>query len=195
VGPGGTVLAGTNFTTIGTLTVTNGVTLQGNTYVKLNAATKTNDVISAINGPAIAYGGTLTLTNISASSFAAGESFQIFSATNYSGAFTSIVPATPGAGLAWNTNTLSSGILSVIVSATPAQPGITSIILTGNQLVISGTNGTAGQQYNVLESTNLLTPLANWKSISTNTFSGQAFSVTNTVNPNVPQNFYLIRLP
>jgi fibronectin-binding autotransporter adhesin len=196
VGPGGTVLAGTNFTAIGLLSVSNNVALQGDTYVKLNAATKTNDVIITTNtSGAISYGGTLTLTNISATPFAAGESFQIFSATNYSGAFTSIVPVTPGAGLAWNTNTLSSGILSVVVGTAPAQPGITSITLSGTQLVISGTNGTAGQQYNVLESTNLLTPVANWTPISTNTFSGSAFSVTNTVNPHAPQNFYLLRLP
>lgn len=195
VGPGATVSAGTNLTAIGLLSVSNNVTLQGNTYVKLNAATRTNDVIITTNTTgAITYGGTLTVTNISATPFAVGNSFQIFSASNYSGAFTSIVPATPGAGLAWNTNTLASGILSV-VTGVAQQPHITSIGLSGGSLIISGTNGTAGQQYNVLESTNLLAPLANWTPISTNTFSGSAFSVTNTVNPHAPQNFYLLRVP
>ena len=82
-----------------------------------------------------------------------------------------------------------------VVAGVVQQPHITSIALSGSNLIISGTNGTAGQQFNVLESTNLLVPLANWTPISTNTFSGSAFSVTNTVNPLAPQNFYLLRLP
>ena len=190
----GTISAGTNLTSTGTLTVSNNLTLQGNALIKLNPGAATNDLISVPAG-AITYGGTLTLANVSGS-YAVGNNFQIFSGASYSGAFSSIIPATPGNGLAWNTNNLATtGILSIVPGAVVSQPGITSITLSGSQLVISGTNGAAGQQYNVLESTNLLTPLANWTPISTNTFSGSAFSVTNTVNPHAPQNFYLLRLP
>jgi autotransporter-associated beta strand protein len=194
ISAGGTVSAGTNLTSTGTLTISNNLTLGGNALIKLNPGAATNDLISVANG-AITCGGTLTLNNVSGS-YAVGNSFQIFSGASYSGAFSSIVPAAPGNGMAWNTNNLATtGVLSIVPGAVISQPGITSITLSGNQLVISGTNGTVGQQYNVLESTNLLMPLSNWKSISTNTFSSAAFSVTNTVNPNAPQNFYLIRLP
>ena len=67
--------------------------------MKLNGAS--NDGLSA--GGTLTYGGTLTLTNISAP-LAAGNSFTLFSAAGYSGSFATISPATPGAGLAWNTN-------------------------------------------------------------------------------------------
>jgi hypothetical protein len=190
----GTISAGANVNSTGTLTISNNLTLQGNAFIKLSPGAATNDLINVASGT-ITYGGTLTLANVSGS-YAIGNNFQIFNGSSYSGAFNSIVPATPGNGLAWNTNSLAmTGILSIVPGAVISQPGISSITLSGNQLVISGTNGTAGQQYNVLESTNLLTPLANWRPISTNTFSGPVFNVTNTVNPNAPQNFYLIRLP
>lgn len=195
VNPGATVSAGTNNTATGVLTVTNGVTLEGNTLMKLNPSTKTNDVFSAIDGSAITYGGTLTLTNTSASPFAVGNSFQLFSATNYNGAFTSVVPATPGAGLAWNTNNLSTSGILTVVSSGVLQPGISSISLSGTNLIISGTNGTAGGQYNLLETTNLTLPLASWTVLPTNTFPAQIFSITNVVNPHAPQSYFMIRVP
>ncbi len=194
VGAGATVSAGTNYNNIGTLTVTNGVTLAGNTLLKLNAATKTNDVILATNSPGITYGGTLTVTNISATALAAGNSFQLFTAASYSGAFTSIVPATPGAGLLWNTNTLSSGALSIVSGVVP-QPHITGMSLSGGTLIINGTNGVAGEQYNLLTTTNLALALTNWTVLPTNTFSAGTFSITNAVNPNAPQSYYILRVP
>jgi fibronectin-binding autotransporter adhesin len=194
VGAGATVSAGTNSTTTGLLTVTNGVTLQGNTLLKLNPATGTNDVISAINTNNINYGGTLTLTNISATPLAAGRSFKLFAAATYTGAFTSIVPATPGAGLLWDTDGLTNGILSIVSSVVP-QPGITSISLSGTSLIINGTNGLAGEQYNILTTTNLTLPLAQWTVLPTNTFSAGTFSLTNSVDSSVPQSYYIIRVP
>jgi fibronectin-binding autotransporter adhesin len=192
-GPGSTVSAGTNSTAIGLLTVTNDVTLEGDTFMKLNPLAKTNDVITTAGGGAIAYGGTLTLTNVSTSSFAVGNSFKLFTATNYSGAFTSIVPATPGPGLAWSTNTLSGGVLSVV--AGQLQPIISSINLSGTNLVISGVNEVQGEQYNLLTSTNLLAPLGTWTVVTTNTFSGGIFSITNSTHANMPQSFYILRVP
>jgi len=194
VGAGATVSAGTNSTTTGLLTVTNGVTLQGNTLLKLNPATGTNDVISAINTNNINYGGTLTLTNISATPLAAGRSFKLFAAATYTGAFTSIVPATPGAGLLWDTDGLTNGVLSIVSSVVP-QPGITSISLSGTSLIINGTNGLAGEQYNILTTTNLTLPLAQWTVLPTNTFAAGTFSLTNSVDSSVPQSYYIIRVP
>jgi hypothetical protein len=139
-------------------------------------------------------GGTLTVTNISGSPFAVGNSFHLFNAAAYTGTFTGISPATPGAGLLWNTNNLASGVLAV-VSGAVLQPGITGISLVGTNLVINGTNGLAGEQYNVLTTSNLTLPLANWTVLPTNTFSAGTFSITNGVNSGAARGFYIIRVP
>ena len=138
------------------------------------------------------YGGTLTPTNIDVGSLVAGDSFQLFKAGSVTGNFASIA-GSPGVGLVWNFSP-ASGVLSVVSSVVP-QPHITSISFSGTSLVINGTNGTSGQQYEVLTSTNLTVPLTNWVSIATNQFPGNAFSVTNTVSPGTPQDFYILRVP
>jgi hypothetical protein len=101
------------------------------------------------------------------------------------------------AGVTW-TNTLSSNgtiTAGVAGSGPAAQPHITSVSLSGTSLVISGTNGTAGRQFNVLTSTNLALPLSLWKTNTTGTFNAGNFSVTNTVSPTDPHNFYILQVP
>jgi hypothetical protein len=52
----------------------------------------------------------------------------------YGGTFTSIVPATPGAGLLWNTNTLASdGTLRVVSTSATSM----TVQMSGNQLDLS----------------------------------------------------------
>jgi hypothetical protein len=58
--------------------------------------------------------------------------------------------------------------------------------------VISGTSGTATYQFVVLSSTNLMLPLSQWTPVVTNTFTGGSWSTTNTVDPSVPQIFYML---
>src|SRR6185503_10156536 len=117
-------------------------------------------------------GGTLSLTNL-AGILAGGDSFKLFSATNYVGSFASIVPSQPGLGLRWDTSALNlagaaGGIIKIV--ALP-RPNITSISQSGGNVTISGTNGTAGATYRVLTSTNIaLTPLTGWTIMATNTF-------------------------
>jgi hypothetical protein len=122
-----------------------------------------------------------------------GQSFQLFVATNgYSLNFSSVT--LPSAtGLTW-TNTLTTDGRITAGVVPPAQPIITSISLSGTSLVISGTGGTAGFQFAVLTSTNLVLPLSQWTPIVTNTFTGGNFSVTITVDPSVPQNFYMLKV-
>lgn len=186
-GAGSTVAPGTTNTT-GALTMTNNVTLAGNALFKLNGTT--NDLLTA--GGTLAYGGTLTLTNISGMPLAAGNSFKLFNAAGYSGAFAAISPATPGAGLTWNTNALSSsGVISVVSSAPPT---ISSITISGGNIIISGSTGGASGSYDLLTSTNIAAPLANWTVAASGTFGGSTFSVTNAVGAG-SQQFYLIRVP
>ena len=188
--------AGTN-TTIGITTGANATgAIKANGTVKLNGTTLlkldgsgVNDQIQA--GGAITYGGTLNLVNISGAPYVAGNSFQLFSGTSYSNSFASIVPATPGAGLAWDTSQLNSlGFLNV-VNAT--HPVISSTAVSGGNLIFSGSGGSANGTYYVLTTTSLTNALSNWTVVSTNTFdAGGNFSVTNAINPANPQRFYSI---
>lgn len=189
-GPASTVSPGTNVTT-GTLTVSGNATLGGNALFKLNGSS--SDMLSV--GGSVAYGGTLTLTNISATPLAAGDSFKLFNAASYGGAFSSISPAIPGAGLVWNTNNLAvNGTLSV-VSTAPAT--ITSLTVSGTTLTIRAANGADGGPFVLLESTNLLLPIGQWTPILTNAFdgSGNLNLSTNIINTNNPLEFYILQMP
>jgi autotransporter-associated beta strand protein len=183
------ITTGANAT--GTLSAAAAITLGGTTIIKLNGS-GTNDSIQS-TGAGITYGGTLNLVNISGAPLAVGNSFQIFNAGSYGGSFASITPATPGTGLAWDTTQLSSGVLNVV--AAPSQPVVTSVVISGGNLIFSGTNGVANASYSVLTSTNLAVPLANWTALSTNTFDvNGAFHVTNAVNAAIPKRFYVLKL-
>jgi len=193
--PSGTTAAlginwgGTN--AVGAIAASANVSLNGTTVIKLDGS-GTNDMVQAAAN--ITYGGTLNLVNISSSPLAAGNSFHIFSAAAYSGSFAGITPGTPGAGLAWNTNQLGNGIVSVVTA--PAQPVIGSVKASGGNLVFSGTGGTAFGTYYVLTTTNLATPLANWTPLFTNAFDSSGnFSVTNAINAGTPRLFYLLKTP
>jgi len=194
VGSGAVLSPGGTNTTIGITTGSNptggiaasgNVTLGGTTVIKLNGTT--NDTVLA--GGSITYSGTLNLANISGSALVGGTSFKIFNAATYGGSFSGITPATPGAGLTWNTSQLSSGIISISGGSGVV---ISSTRLVGTNLVLSGSGGTASAPYNVLTTTNLLSNV--WIPIATNSFDSSGnFSVTNAIVPGVPQEFYLIK--
>jgi autotransporter-associated beta strand protein len=184
VNPGATLSPGNS---IGALTITNTVTLVGVTFIELNKSFQTNDIVRSFS--TINYGGTLQLTNL-IGTLDTTDTFRLFVASNYSGAFTDIVPATTGTGFAWDTTQLAvNGTLRL--AALP-KPGINSATVSGNKLVLNGTNGISGGLYILLSSTNLATPLSNWLPLATNTFdfSGR-FSYTNSII--IPQQFFVIQ--
>ena len=195
VGAGAAISPGADSATIGMLTVSNNVTLGGTTLMKINATTGANDVLASSN--TIAYGGILIVTNLSGTP-TNGQSFQLFVSTNYDNTtpFSSVILPV-ATGLTWTNNLAVNGTITAGVtgSGQVAQPHITSVSLSGTGLIISGTNGTAGSSFAVLTSTNVALALTNWTPVVTNTFSGGNFSVTNTVNPNAAQNFYILRVP
>lgn len=198
VSPGATLApAGTNTTIgittganpVGAISALDNITLGGTTLIKLNGS-GANDAVYADG--TITYGGTLNLVNISGTPLAAGNSFQVFTASSYSGSFASITPATPGPGLAWDLTKLNSGIINVI--SAPAQPFVSSVTVSGGNLIISGTNGSAGGNYVVLTSTNIALPLTNWAPITTGSFDNTgAFHATNAINPALNRSFYIIQ--
>lgn len=192
---GGTITAGAA-NAAGNLTVAGNVTMQAGAtcFMELNKTAASNDQLRAIAGTAttITYAGTLSLNNL-AGTLAPGDSFKLFSATNYAGSFSAITPATPGDGLQWVTSALNtSGTISVAILPIPK---ITSIGMVGSNLVISGTNGPANGTYWVLTSTDVSLPLASWTSVATNTFNGSGnFSYTNGAATD-PQRFYTVLVP
>ena len=141
----------------------------------------------------LAEGGALNVTNISAAALANGDSFRLFDAASYSGSFAEFVLPPLSGNLVWNTNGLrNSGVLSVV---TLSAPTITSIQISGANLIVSGSGGINSWPYYLLSSTNLALPAAQWTRIATNQFDGAGnFIVTNPLDSSSAQTFYRVQL-
>jgi len=69
-------------------------------------------------------------------------------------------------------------------------------ILAGTYLILSEVGGQSGATFVVYSATNVTTPLASWVPIQTNLFdSFGAFKVTNALNTNIPQQYFILKLP
>ena len=86
---------------IGTLTLGSSPTLGGTVTMEINKAgvTLTSDKLIVTGNP-LAYAGTLTVTT-SGNTLTGGETFDLFDATSFSGAFTATNLPSLGAGLNW----------------------------------------------------------------------------------------------
>jgi hypothetical protein len=185
----GTITAGDG--AIGTLAVNGNLTNSGAMFMKLNIQAGTNDQIVGVS--ALVYGGTLVVTNL-AGTLASGNSFPLFAATSYQGAFTSISPATPGSGLVWDLTGLTNNGTLKIAAGASNPPHVGGIAASGSSVILSGTGGTAGANYYVVASTNVALPLSNWTRLATNAFdAGGGFNITNVMN--APLMFFRIELP
>jgi autotransporter-associated beta strand protein len=173
---------------LATLVITNLVSLQGTTVMDINGAT--NDLITG--AASITYGGTLNLV-FAPGSLALSNSFKLFNAVNYSGGFSTIVPPTPGTGLAWDASQLTaSGVVGV---TTAPRPIITSSFVSAGGFILGGTNGIPNAPFCVLASTNLAQPLSTWIRTATNFFKPDGtFVITNSLEPAQSQQFYLLQL-
>ncbi|MGH7951899.1 MAG: beta strand repeat-containing protein, partial [Limisphaerales bacterium] len=192
-GNGSTLAVGFSGSTY-TLTVSGNLTFgAGSTnIVDVNKTTSVaNDKVSGL--ASVTMDGTLVINNLG-NVLASGDAIQLFSATNYSGGFANIIPATPGAGLAWDTSTLDNDGALRVVAVAMLRIG-TATVSAGN-FVLSGSGGTPGNDYSVLSQTNIAEPLSNWTVIGTGTFDGSGnFSFTNSITPETPNRFYLISVP
>jgi autotransporter-associated beta strand protein len=112
---------------IGTLAFAGNLTLAGSgtTVVEISKAANTNDLASVTG--TLAYGGTLTVTNLSGQ-VAPGDSFKIFNAAAYSGVFTTFnLP--PLVNASWvTTNLTNNGTISVIAGGSP----VTAVLWHGD---------------------------------------------------------------
>jgi hypothetical protein len=122
---------------------------------------------------------------------------------NVAGATTSALALSAlAAGDAASYTVIVTNIAGSITSAPPAiltvlaPPSISSAVLSGSNLMLSGSGGIAGNTYYVLSSTNVALPLASWTSAATNTFAGDgSFSITNSVDPGQPTMFFMLQIP
>jgi len=159
--------------------------------ISKNGATLTNDQIQVAG--TLTYGGSLTVTNLGSTALAAGDRFQLFSAAPFAGTFATIALPPLGTGLAWVNNLLVDGSIEIVAAR---QPGFASIRLSGGNVILAGTNGTANATYTVLAATNVALPVANWVSLATNRFDASGhFSFTNLIVPEIPQRFFQLRTP
>ncbi len=93
----------------------------------------------------------------------------------------------------------ASGTIYRIRTTPPSRPAprVTSLSRAGADLLLTGSNGAAGDLCQVLMSTNLEEPLDQWTPIATNMFDATgsfSLTMTNAVNPAAPQRFYILQL-
>ena len=120
---GGTLAADPDVVT-GTLSISNSLTFSaGSTNamrINKTGGTTASDLVQGLTS--VAYGGTLTVTNITsdANQLAAGDVFYLFNASSYSGGFASYnLPALP-TGLTWDKSQLTvNGSIQVLAGTTP----------------------------------------------------------------------------
>jgi len=194
VSPGATLAPAGSNTTIGVtvganaegaIAAANNVTLQGTTIIKVDAS-GTNDLVTA--GGTMQYGGALQVVNVGATAFTVGQSFTVFKAASFNGAFAT-PPAGPGPGLTWDLSQLASG--KIIVAS---KPTLTATLVNGS-LNLTGANGADNATFYILTSTNAAAPLSQWKPVSTNSYNGSGtFNLSLPLTNAAPQNFYIIKM-
>ena len=181
---------GTN--TLGTLTVTNNLVLQAGSTNVLEVSkvggTATSDLVVATN---VTYGGTLMVLG-AGGVFVAGDTFKLFSAGSYGGAFSPIIPPV---GTTWDTSKLAvDGTIKLLTVVRPRFTGGT-VTNGGFQLAFSGV---AGSSYSVWATTNVAASpiVSTWTPIVTNGLFGITGMATFLDSAtNYPARFYTISYP
>lgn len=190
VASGGTLSPGIS---IGKIVLNDSPVMQGNIFMEINQSgpTLTNDQIQVVNS--LAYGGSLTVSNLGPDALALGDSFQLFSADNYSGAFSFLSLPTLPSGLIWKNNLLLDG--SIVVANKPA-PSINGISQSGTNLIFSVTGGLAGGSWDLLTSTDVASPVASWTTNISGIFDEFGnVNFTNAIDLTEPQRYFLINSP
>ena len=155
---------------IGTLTISNALNLNGTTYIELNQAAATNDNLSGLTS--VNFGGVLSLVNL-AGTLTTNDSFKIFSAASYGGAFTSITPTIPSPGLAWDGSTLTSdGTLRILQTVSLAPMNIGTLINNGT-LTLSWPADHIGWRLQTQTNDSFTGLGTNWQDVAGSTLTNQ----------------------
>ncbi len=181
----GTVSPGAS---IGALTFNNDLSLAGTSIMELSKdGGLTNDTVT-VNG-ILTFGGTLQVVLTGSTPLAVDDTFKLY---NFLGTPTGSLTLNLPAGYTWDTTRLSvDGTIKVtgVLSA----PQIGTVTVSGGNLTMTGTGGSAGGTYHILSSTNVALPLAAWSPVLTNSFAADG-SFTNTlpVLSSEPRRFYIV---
>jgi autotransporter-associated beta strand protein len=192
LGNGATLAPGSN--AIGSLTFSNALTFaDGSTnLLAFSKSPLTNDLVLVRSS--LTIGGTLVLTNISATALGASDSFKLFDAPGYSGSFSHLLLPPLAANLAWDTTDLTNdGTLAVISLAPPA---FSSLMPLGNGTFRLVFSGTPGQDYELRAATNItLAPFTSWSLLDSGTFGAGSITLDDFQATNFSQRFYRLRSP
>jgi len=181
---------------LGALTVNADLTLSAGstTSMEISKAAATNATIAGIG--TLTYGGTLAITN-AGGTLTTSDAFPLFSAAVYAGSFAAIRPASPGPGLVWNTNTLTTdGTLRIAVgSLVNTNPTNITTSVKGNALTLSWPADHTG--WRLLVQTNGLSAglsgnTNNWATVPGATATN---AITITINSTNPAEFYRMVYP
>lgn len=89
----------------------------------------------------------------------------------------------------------STGMVNISVVPLVA-PSVFGAKLAAGNIQLTGSGASPGGSFQVLATTNLLTPRTNWVTVTTGNFDGSGkFNVPLPISPAVPQTFYLISVP
>jgi fibronectin-binding autotransporter adhesin len=189
----------------GSLPLLSNQTLKGNGNMAINGnlsnggtirlkVSKAGNVVSndkvSVTGQC-ALGGTLML-DLSGQALNYKDTLPLFAAgAGFAGSVPTIVPAIPAPGAAWDTSTLlTDGVLRVY-----GPPAVTSTVISGGNITLSGVGGQAFASYYLLTASNLTPPVV-WSSIQTNAFDGSGnFSVGTPIPPGRPQQYFRLQIP
>ncbi len=183
VGAAGTLAAGSS---IGTLTINSSLSLAGTTFAEVNKSSLTSDLVNASSAN---YGGALVISNINATPLVGGETFQLFNvsgAKNGNFSSVSILPAT-GVSATFNPAT---GQLTISAGPVFAPP-----ILSGGNVIWTGSGFPPNGTYSILTSTNVGAPIATWTTNATGSFSGSGALSTAIPIGSGSRGFYLLKTP
>lgn len=179
----------------GTLTLQPAQTLKGNGTFKIEGSlaslgtielkllksggVPSNDQIqitSDVSTATVTYGGTLKL-DLSGEDLAIADSFKLFDAAVYAGSFSAISPATPGAGLAWDTNTLATdGTLRIAVGVATNPTNITAVVVSGgSQLKLTWPLDHLGWTLQSQTNANTVGLSNNWSDVSGSAATNELF--------------------
>ncbi len=191
---GNTIVTGTLApgTSIGTLTFNGNLTFNSGSRAQFEISRNplTNDQVVVLGN--LVRGGTLEVFNTSIELLEAGDNFRLFDAPNLTGSFAAYNLPALDDGLIWNTSQLATNGRIWVLNTTP--PTITNPSTDGVNFSFSGTGGTPNWSYDVLSSTNVTLPFAQWNNAATGQFdSAGNFNVSMPLNPGDAQRFYILR--
>jgi len=96
-------------------------------------------------------------------------------------------------------NPAGESVNSAQASATPVTlplPGVAGISMVGGNLVVTGTNGSAGRSFTIWSSTSLTAPLSSWTPAGSGAFDGNGnFNITNLINTGEAARYYILSQP